>query len=531
MASTRRSVLVRACAVAAVLAVSACSSDGGDPRPGGGAPPAGRAGAPGTRTPGGGADAWASPGTSAPPSTRPAPGNPGAPGGPGGAPGGPGGAPGGPGGAPGGPVVSRGERLIKSDSFTVASDVELTSHRSDTGGSWSGADSGLLRVVGARGAVVNPTGGRRVALAAEPVATQFQVAEVTGRTGTGEFGAVVGFSGGHDGGTGYLLRVDAAGVVTLAALANGAVTTLHSFDVGAWNPDADRTLRLVYEPSGNGYATLVAYLDGTLVATGDGPGRMYAYRSARLGRAGAPGIYLRDGAAAVTATRLYTTDGLSGGYYTWPNVTLPYRVRMDANMAAGGSASMNVRVATGVTVGGRGDSMKVDLSAKTPGVEGYGGTGMGQPPEWRLINGRTRQLSVRWQQYLGPTLHVIRNFKQQIVVGDVSRRRGAVLVSGDRIGVGIPAAVDWSPQVVAGRWQEFEAFYDYAGERATLRRHDNGAGVVSSYALTGFGGNAIVYPEGIGWYWDDAHFGPTDADTYAAMREVYFSRTAQGPSD
>jgi hypothetical protein len=90
--------------------------------------------------------------------------------------------------------------------------------------------------------------------------------------------------------------------------------------------------------------------------------------------------------------------------------------------------------------------------------------------------------------------------------------------------------VSFSPQLVLGQWQEFEAIYDYANQSAVLHRHDNRAGVVSTYALTGFDTAHIAYPEGIGWYWDDAHGAATDAQTFEAVREVTFARDLQGPS-
>lgn len=435
-------------------------------------------------------------------------------------------------------TASRGAVALKTDHFNSATTRVLTDHQSDSGGGWAGGDSALFTVLAQGGGVHSSTAERRVALAAETVDTQFQVAEARGRTNAGEWGVVCGWRGGYADGSGYLLKVNAAGEVNLVALEAGAGRGLASYRVPDWDPAAEHSLKLVYEPAGSGWAMLAAYLDGELLATNnDGARSMFRYLHRRLAGAGAPGLYAEGSAPRILSAELFTTDGVEGGYYTWPNVTLPYRAPMDRNMPSTSGTAINARIMMDQVVGGRAQAMTVDLSAKTVGVEGYGGTGMGHPPAWAEINAHPQTLSVRWQQYLGTGLPAIRRLKQQIVQGNVQDRRGAVLMnlsvdgSGQNIGIGIPGAVDEAPRVILGQWQEFEALYDYGNEVARLYLHRaGGSEQISSYSLHGFSGTYIALPEGVGWYWDDDHIATTGPETYSATRAVYFSRGYQGAS-
>lgn len=379
-----------------------------------------------------------------------------------------------------------------------------------------------------------------MALAAETVLTQFHVAEIIGSTGSGEMGVVVGWSGSYATGTGYLLKVDGSGVVSLLSFSNGSPTILRGYTVSAWNQSTQRTLKLVYEPCGNGYAMLAAYLDDVLLATNfGGEHSMYSFRSTRLAANGKPGIYANGSAARIDTATLSTTDGVTNGYYTWPNVTMPYRAPMNANMPVASTSNMGADVRVNETVGPSGDlraeSLLIDLSQKANGVEGYGGTGMGQPGEWAAINAYPQRLSMRWEQFLGLGLNALHEFKQQVVNGSQSNRRGAVLVifgpDGMQrdIGVGIPSAVNGQSQVALDQWQRYETVYDYANQSADIYRYDGGPGWFSSYALTGFSDAYIQFPEGMGWYWDDVHTSTPNVNTIAAVREVYFATSVQGP--
>lgn len=436
----------------------------------------------------------------------------------------------------GAPAARRAGVLLQWDDFATTDTMPLAEHAGPADARWDGAELAFFEVLAPAGELRNTSGDGRIALAAGPAGTPFQIARATGRAGDGAFGVVCAWAGSHAAGSGHLLQVDAAGSVQLLTVESGAAAVLKSYAVPGWDAQADRELELHCEPAGNGHTLLAAYLDGQLLGTDrDGPRSMYAYLATRRAEPGVPGVYLHGSSARVDAARFYATSGVYEGYHTWPNVTLPFRAPMDANMRIGGN-SLGAVVTMNETIEGRGEAMKIDLSAKLAGTEDDAGTAMGQPREFAAVNGYPQRVSMRWQQYLGTNLDAMRGFKQHIIVGNIPGRRGAVLVNFGAdghlrdIGVGIPAAVNGAAEIELGTWQEYEAVYDYAQQNARLYRHDNGRGQIGSYPLTGFDDAYIAYIEGIGWYWDDHHSRPLDADSFAATREVYFSADYQGPS-
>ncbi len=136
-----------------------------------------------------------------------------------------------------------------SDTFTEASTINLGSHTSDSGHSWSGTDTtnSTLQVNATDDAAqtIGTTTNNFAVLNATPASADYHV-ECTGKTGaTGSsdrFGVVARWDVASS--NGYMLRVLGTGVLSLNSVTGGSTTELGTYTIPSFSAATNYTIRL-----------------------------------------------------------------------------------------------------------------------------------------------------------------------------------------------------------------------------------------------------------------------------------------------
>ena len=151
---------------------------------------------------------------------------------------------------------------IKTDKFTESDSSSLEDHTSNTGLTWSGADTTSFEIQGNEAKLESGAGtGNKIALGTETPANFNYFVSAKGRTITTDagdrFGAVVR---GVDVNNYYIARVGGGGELELVSVKPGTIAVLNSYTISSFDKDTYYTIKLSIIGT-----KITVYLDSTSV--------------------------------------------------------------------------------------------------------------------------------------------------------------------------------------------------------------------------------------------------------------------------
>lgn len=196
--------------------------------------------------------------------------------------------------------------VIKTDTFTEASDTPLESHTSDSGGGWGGVDTANFDVIAADDEVQSDNTGNKLASGNENPSTADYWCEVNGKTvataNADRFGSVVRCATGANG---YTFAVFGNGIWHLNKVVSGTFTSLGTNTIGGFG--AATYYNAKTEAQGS---TIKGYLDSSEVVS---------VTDTDITAAGNVGLYERQLSARITS--LTSEDFAAGGGFI-PKISL-----------------------------------------------------------------------------------------------------------------------------------------------------------------------------------------------------------------